>query len=248
VRRCLLCAKYKCGSSQPAAPQKPPRQPKRLFAGFAIPTSTTSEIVHLLEEVFTRQGYPGAIVTDNGSQFPRENPTERRNQELKKALRFRLVGRGQNTWDSELSTALFSVRRRRNAAMGMSPSLLLYGRDPAYPGAWDAPGDNEPLTPASERLIEAQRHQELYIQRRFREEDAAVVTFQPRDLVMLRVPAMTPFRPFNCKWTRPHQVTRRIGQSHVYVVKIGETPRRPTPFCASICLKFTTLLGEGTGQ
>jgi hypothetical protein len=170
-------------------------------------------------------------VTDNGSQFPRENPTERRNQELKKALRFRLVGRGQNTWDSELSTALFSGRRRRNAAMGMSPSQLLYGRDFAYPGAWDAPGDNEPLTPASERLIEAQRHQELYIQRRFREEDAAVVTFQPRDLVMLRVPAMTPFR-----------------QSHVYVVKIGETPRRPTPCCASICLKFTTLLGKGTGQ
>ncbi|KAH0820797.1 hypothetical protein GEV33_001994 [Tenebrio molitor] len=187
VRRCLLCAQYKCGSSHPAAPQKP-RQPKRLFAGFAIPTSTTSEIVHLLEEVFTRQGYPGAI----------------------------------NTWDSELSTALFSVRRRRNAATGMSPSQLLYGRDLAYPGAWDAPGDNEPLTPASERLIEAQRHQELYIQRRFREEDAAVVTFQPGDLVMLRVPAVTPFRPFICKWTGPHQVTRRIGQSHVYVVKIGE--------------------------
>ncbi|KAH0820319.1 hypothetical protein GEV33_002472 [Tenebrio molitor] len=87
----------------------------------------------------------------------------------------------------------------------MSPSQLLYGRDLAYPGAWDAPGDNEPLTPASERLIEAQRHQELYIQRRFRDEDAAVVTFQPGDLVMLRVPAVTPFRPFNCKWTGPHQ-------------------------------------------
>jgi transposase InsO family protein len=277
VRRCLLCAQYKCGSSQPAAPQKP-RQPKRPFEaiacdlmgpyprtpsgnrfilvvtdlfsrwveGFAIPTSTTSVIVRLLEEeVFTRQGYPGAIITDNGSQFtsrrwtracrhwqtrtwttapytPRENPTERRNQELKKALRFRLVGRGQNTWDSELSTALFSVRRRRNAATGMSPSQLLYGRDLAYPGAWDAPGDNEPLTPASEPLIEAQRHQELYIQRRFRDEDAAIVTFQPGDLVMLRVPAVTPFRPFNCKWTGPHQVIRRIGQSHVYVVKIGE--------------------------
>jgi transposase InsO family protein len=93
----------------------------RWVEGFAIPTSTTSVIVRLLEEeVFTRQGYPGAIITDNGSQFtsrrwtracrhwqtrtwttapytPRENPTKRRNQELKKALRFRLVGRGQNT-------------------------------------------------------------------------------------------------------------------------------------------------------
>ncbi|KAH0817259.1 hypothetical protein GEV33_005532 [Tenebrio molitor] len=84
VRRCLLCAQYKCGSSQPAAPQKP-RQPKRPFEaiacdlmgpyprtpsgnrfilvvtdlfsrwveGFAIPTSTTSVIVRLLEEETT---------------------------------------------------------------------------------------------------------------------------------------------------------------------------------------------------
>jgi hypothetical protein len=42
----------------------------RWVEGFAISTSTTSEIVRLLEEeVFTRQGYPGAIITDNGSQF-----------------------------------------------------------------------------------------------------------------------------------------------------------------------------------
>ncbi|KAH0820908.1 hypothetical protein GEV33_001883 [Tenebrio molitor] len=241
IVRHSTCVAASCGSSQPAAPQKPrqpkrpleaiacdlmgpyPRTPSgnrfilvvtdlfsRWVEGFAIPTSTTSVIVRLLEEeVFTRQGYPGAIITDNGSQFtsrrwtracrhwqtrtwttapytPRENPTERRNQELKKALRFRLVGRGQNT-------------------------QLLYGRDLAYPGAWDAPGDNEPLTPASERLIEAQRHQELYIQRRFRDEEAAVVTFQPEDLVMLRVPAVTPFRPFNCKWTGPHQA--KLGRN-----------------------------------
>jgi hypothetical protein len=128
-------------------------------------------------------------------------------------LHFRLAGRGQDTWDSELSTTLFSISRRRNAATGMSPSQLLYGRDLAYPGAWDAPGDNEPLTSASERIVEAQRHQEFYIHRRLRDEDAAVVTFQPGDLVMLRVPAVTPIQPFNGKWTGPHQVICRIGQN-----------------------------------
>ncbi|KAJ3622294.1 hypothetical protein MTP99_002812 [Tenebrio molitor] len=35
---------------------------------------------------------------------------------------------------------------------------------------------------------------------------------------MLRVSATTPFREFNSKWTGPHQVIPRIGQSHVYVI------------------------------
>jgi hypothetical protein len=61
---------------------------------------------------------------------------------------------------------VISVRRRRNAAMGISPSLLLYGRDLAYPGAWDASGDDELLAPASERIVKAQRHQKRYIHRR----------------------------------------------------------------------------------
>jgi hypothetical protein len=58
----------------------------------------------------------------------------------------------------------------------MSPSQLLYGRDLVYPGAWDAPGDDELLALASEQIVKALRHQERYIHRRPRNEDAGVVT------------------------------------------------------------------------
>jgi hypothetical protein len=58
----------------------------------------------------------------------------------------------------------------------MSPSQLFYGRDLVYPGAWDAPGDDELLAPASEQIVKALRHQERYIHRRPRNEDAGVVT------------------------------------------------------------------------
>ncbi|KAJ3622287.1 hypothetical protein MTP99_002805 [Tenebrio molitor] len=91
----------------------------RWVEGFAIPTSTTFEIVRFLEEeVFTRQGYPGAsspttapnsrpsigrgpvdIGKHERGRRPHIRPgkTERRNQELKKALRFRLAGRRKDT-------------------------------------------------------------------------------------------------------------------------------------------------------
>jgi transposase InsO family protein len=78
---------------------------------FPVKGATTKTTVKLLEnEVFCRWGYPQAVITDNGTQFksnrfkrachrwrirhwpmanyyPRANPTERRNQEIKKLLR-----------------------------------------------------------------------------------------------------------------------------------------------------------------
>jgi transposase InsO family protein len=216
----------------------------RWVEAFPTAATTTAEAIRIMEEeVFPRPGYPEAIITDNGAQFtsgpwkracrhwqaetwttapytPRENPTERRNQELKKALRVRLAGREQNTWDRELPTALFNVRRCRNAATGMSPSHLLYGRDLALPGAWDAPGDGAPRTPVADREANARQNQQHYVERRQQQyRNAAVVTFQPGDQVMMRVPQGTKNQPFGFKWTRPHRVVHRIGNSHVYLVE-----------------------------
>jgi transposase InsO family protein len=216
----------------------------RWVEAFPTTATTTAEAIRIMEEeVFPRQGYPQAIITDNAAQFtsgpwkracrhwqaetwttapytPRENPTERRNQELKKALRVRLAGREQNTWDRELPTALFNVRRRRNAATGMSPSHLLYGRDLAFSGAWDAPGDRAPRTPVADREANARQSQQHYIERRQQlDRNAAVVTFQPGDQVMRRVPQGTRNQPFGFKWTGPHRVVHRIGDSHIYLVE-----------------------------
>jgi transposase InsO family protein len=215
----------------------------RWVEAFPTAATPTTEAIRIMEEeVFPRQGYPRAIVTDNGAQFtsrswkracqhwqvqtwttapytPRENPTERRNQELKKALRVRLAGRELNTWDREIPTALFNVRRRRNAATGMSPSRLLYGRDLAYPGAWNAPGTEAPRAPEAEREEIARRNQQRYVERRQQGHDAIVITFQPGDRVMLKVPEQTRNQPFGFKWTGPHHVVHRIGESHIYLVQ-----------------------------
>jgi hypothetical protein len=83
----------------------------RWVEAFPVKSATARVTTTILEkEVFSRWGYPRAVITDNGSQFrsgvfrrachrwqvnhwptanyhPRANPTERRNQEIKKILR-----------------------------------------------------------------------------------------------------------------------------------------------------------------
>ena len=157
----------------------------RWVEGYPLKSTTTKELVKILEdEVFTRFGYPRAIITDNGSQFtghgwrrvcrhgqtlhwttapytPRQNPMERRNQEIKKAIRIHLQGGEPTHWDQALPTALFQIRRLRNAATGTSPSKLLYGRDLPFPGEWDTPQGEAAIEPAGQREEEARERQRL---------------------------------------------------------------------------------------
>ncbi|KAH0816006.1 hypothetical protein GEV33_006785 [Tenebrio molitor] len=51
---------------------------------------------------------------------PRANPTERRNQEMKKILRVAHQMFPDQPWDRHLEKGLFNIRRRRNAATGQS--------------------------------------------------------------------------------------------------------------------------------
>ncbi|EFA13610.2 hypothetical protein TcasGA2_TC006906 [Tribolium castaneum] len=92
-----------------------------------------------------QSGFYKNIITDNGPQFtssrwtkacqrwgcqpwttatytPRQNPTERRNQELKKLLKIHLHQKSQLDWDIQLPGILFTLRKRRNAATGQPPS------------------------------------------------------------------------------------------------------------------------------
>ena len=139
------------------------------------------------EQVFTRFGYPKRLLSDNGPQFagrvwataaknwdcelwttpvshPRANPTERRNQEVKKGLRLRLHENNQRTWDTHLPGLLFGLRRRQNAATGVTPSYLLFGKTIARPGEWrfrDLQAADE-STEHREREEEARKHQAAY--------------------------------------------------------------------------------------
>lgn len=58
----------------------------------------------------------------------------------------------KKTWDKYLPDLLFGLRRRKNAATGVSPSHLLMGRTILRPGEWEQQTDaeNEPLAPENE--------------------------------------------------------------------------------------------------
>ena len=124
----------------------------RWVEAFPLGSATAGKIVETLENnVFNRCGYPRSILSDNGPQFrsqqwdqagmkwdtelwttpiyhPRVNPTERRNQEVKSGLRLCLQDTSHRHWDKKIPEILFNLRSRRNAATGLTPSQVLFGR------------------------------------------------------------------------------------------------------------------------
>jgi hypothetical protein len=153
----------------------------RWTEAFPIPKATLGTIALFLErEVFLRWGFPQKILTDNAPQFrgqrwanlyegasswttpvyyPRANPTERRNQEVKKGLRLRLGGGAQQKWGRHFPEIVFNTRRRRNAATGQTPAELLLGRNLARPG--ERPATNP--ADLQHRIEAARANQETYV-------------------------------------------------------------------------------------
>lgn len=209
----------------------------RWVEAFPMVNTETEPIVRLLErEVFHRWGYPKSMITDNGPQFTssrfarfcshwqvlhwttpiyhaRANPTERRNQELKKGLRLRLHNKNANQWDEQLSITLFSLRRRRNAATGQTPSHLLFGHDLQHPGAWAGP--EPPHNQPEVRQQSARVHQTRYINRR-RQPPRAEPNFAVGDRVLVQEFVQ---QPFGVRWNGPHQIQQRAGPTTFWVLK-----------------------------
>ena len=125
-----------------------------------VPVSvcTAKKTLEVLTEIFSRNGYPRTLLTDNASSFkcklwedqclkwnveiwttpvyhPRANPTERVNQEIKKIIRTNLDF-SHRTWDEKLSEIGFSLRNRWNESTGRTPAELMYGRELMRPGEW----------------------------------------------------------------------------------------------------------------
>ena len=162
----------------------------RWVEAFPIASSKTSVLIATLErEIFPRWGYPRQILSDNGKQctsqkwidacqkwdcdlwttplyHPRANPTESRNQELKKGIRLRIDQGNHNRWETYHPEILLNLHRRRNAATGQTPSHLLLGQTIQRPGEWRF-DDNEPQerTDLNTRDEQARQHQEKYQQR-----------------------------------------------------------------------------------
>lgn len=226
----------------------------RWVEAFPMANSETEPIVTLLErEIFHRWGYPKVMLTDNGVQFtsnrfanfcrnwqvlhwttpiyhPQANPTERRNQELKKGLRLRLQNKNANQWDEQLSITVFSLRRRRNAATGQTPSQLLLGYNVQHPGAWRGP--EEPHNDEPEvRQQAARQHQTRYVHRR-NQPPTAEPSFAVGDAVLVQE-FVHP--PFGARWGGPHRIQQKAGPATFWVrrgrqrVKVHADNLRPAP-------------------
>jgi hypothetical protein len=197
----------------------------RWVEAFPVKSATARVTTTILEkEVFSRWGYPRAVITDNGSQFrsgvfrrachrwqvnhwptanyhPRANPTERRNQEIKKILRITRQTFPELPWDHRLTKGLFNLRRRRNAATGQTPSHLLLRFDLRGPGEWE--WDDGPVQESTSERHEQARNQQKRYRERYIRPGPPLTKFQLGDLVLVRHHTRRGFEP---KWVGPVRV------------------------------------------
>lgn len=244
----------------------------RWVEAFPVGTAKSSTLIKTLEkEVFCRYGFPRAVLSDNGPQFrsrawdaacktwkcalwttpiyhPRANPTERRNQEIKKSLRIYLQDKPHRTWDRHIPNIVFSLRNRRNAATGCTPSEALLGYDARKPGDWtitdlaDAdPEVAEPRGRVDQQVLQVERirlRQETY--RRRYETELPTPRFAPGDLVLVKTHHLSEgaegfHAGLAAKWEGPLQIVRHKGAGCYEVQRGGQTVKyydnqiRPAP-------------------
>ena len=211
----------------------------RWIEAFPLSFSEASVLTKKLEEeVFFRWGYPRVIISDNGPQFlshvwnlacekwqvhhwttaiyhPQANPTERRNQEIKKGLRLHLQGKSHKNWDLELPKILFQLRVRGNAATGYTPGYTLLGKNLRRPGAGKLELLDHPNPMWEERVQEVRSHQKKY-QERYAQNAELNKLYEPGDRVYLRSHPLSNAAEgfhagFAAKWDRPYTVSIYLG-------------------------------------
>ncbi|XP_063222375.1 uncharacterized protein LOC134530951 isoform X1 [Bacillus rossius redtenbacheri] len=243
----------------------------RWVEAFPLAKADSSSILKKLQdEVFPRWGYPKSILTDNGVQFtsklwantcakweietwatpvyhPQANPTERRNQELKKGLRLRTAGNHRH-WDRYLGEILFTLRRRHNEAIGTSPSELNLGRQIQRPGDWKW-SSNPTYRPSAEQIrlraatrVDAARKAQLgYLARKYpTPKNLPNHQIAEGQMVLAKTHPLSNKPNHFCagfapKWEGPYQVLQRQGNvywiedPHGKIRKISRDQLKPAP-------------------
>ena len=223
----------------------------RWVEAFALGSSETPVILRTLDrEVFSRWGYPKAILSDNGPQFtskkwlnacdqwktqlwttpvyhPRANPTERRNQEIKKGLRLHLQDKKHKDWDLQLPKILFGLRSRRNAVTGSSPSQSLFGHNIKRPGEWAFPDLLESAPEQLKRIERVQRHQAEY-QKRYSSSIPQSPRYQSGDPVYAKTHPLSNAAQglhagFIAPWEGPFFVQKHLGGDIYRINRDGKT-------------------------
>ncbi|KAJ8970558.1 hypothetical protein NQ314_001160 [Rhamnusium bicolor] len=213
----------------------------------AVPAADATHLRKVLDACCYRWGFPEVVITDCASLFracswehymeqhsiqyytmpiyhQRANPVERRNQEIKKALRIKTAEDGQTKWDEGVHEILFNINNRLNASTGFAPSVALFGAPLARPGEWAHPEKQKPLQDqqeaAPERARKIRARQVVFQRNLYPEPREASTTFQPGDEVMVRnfKDARESLDP---TWTGPHRVIGKRGDNTYDVERDG---------------------------
>ena len=130
----------------------------------------------LNQKIFLRFGCPEVFLSDNGREFknrivedllrergvhhthtptyhPQANPVERANRTLKTMVASYLKER-RTTWDEKLPELLFAMNTAVHSSTGISPAMMLYGRQPEPPGTQRRLQEVAAETPAQEESLD----------------------------------------------------------------------------------------------
>lgn len=209
-------------------------------------------IIKFLEtDIFSRFGYPKKVISDQGSQFvsskfeefcenhgikhyttaaytPRQNPVERKNQNIKNKLRLHLLDKDHNQWDENLPNILFSIRSSRNSATNHSPAEVLFNQNLKAPLEQHYPHSNSSDIGKNSKHKSAILHQQKFHNRHYQPNKKlkpypvnAIVFIRNHQLSNLHQGIVASLLP---KWIGPYVITK-VYESGVYVCQNKSDPK-----------------------
>jgi hypothetical protein len=201
------------------------------------------------DNVFRNHGAPTSLITDRGTQFTADmfaeflkllgtahhtttayhpqsdGQTERTNQTLETMLRHYVGSQAHGDWDTCLSAAEFAINNAYTPAIGTTPFLLNYGKEPRIPvsiGPSKMPKKQEWADRMIYGLAEAKRHLRLAQERMKKQYDKGRthIEFIPGQLVLLssknitlrRIGDKTSTPKLMPKWIGPFPIEEVIGK------------------------------------
>uniref|UniRef100_A0A3Q4FYQ3 Integrase catalytic domain-containing protein n=1 Tax=Neolamprologus brichardi TaxID=32507 RepID=A0A3Q4FYQ3_NEOBR len=205
-----------------------------------------------ITDIYARHGSPSYLISDRGTPFvselfehvlltlgtehrlttayhPQTNATKRVNRTLKTAIRA-YVGNKHTSWDKYLPQICFALRTALHESTGLSPSMMLYGRELDTPldlvtqPSWD--GLSDPEMPYSDNLRaslrDAHEHSRLVLeeshkrQKHFNDLRRRTVFYEVGDLVRVKShPKSDASSNFSAKlaplYTGPCRISKRMS-------------------------------------
>ncbi|CAB0037919.1 unnamed protein product [Trichogramma brassicae] len=180
---------------------------------------------NLLAIVGQRPARNGKLIDGQQRYITRERtPTERRNQEIKTALRIQLQNETHERWDKQLPIILFQLRNRQNGALKETPAHTLLGRSLLAPGEWRMP---PPVSDEKEEAWkELRQRQERYQQTYAKEQGSPDTNLTVGQRVYMRVNLFSKASKRYCsslslQWEGPFEI-RQMVTPGIYLINKGK--------------------------